>query len=49
MVAVRYGGVINEIELFQDVRSFGSAEGCWRIFNFDMSGRAPPVVRLPRS
>ena len=47
MVAVRVAGVVNEIELFQDVRSFGSAEGCWRIFNFDMSGRAPPVVRLP--
>ena len=47
MVAVRSKGAVNEIELFQDVRSFGSSEGCWRTFNFEMSHRAPTVVRLP--
>ena len=47
MVAVRAEGDVDEIALFQDMRSFGSAEGCWRTFDFEMSGRAPPIVRLP--
>ena len=47
MVALRTMGDVDEIALFQDVRSFGSAEGCWRTFDFEMSGRAPPIVRLP--
>lgn len=47
MVATREPGDVNEIELFQDMRSFGASEGCWRTFDFEMYGRAPPVVRLP--
>jgi hypothetical protein len=49
MVATRVpsDGEVNEILLFQDVRSFGSSEGCWRTFNFGMYGRSPPVARLP--
>lgn len=49
MVAVREssGETDNEILLFQDVRSFGSSEGCWRTFNFAMYGRSPTVQRLP--
>ena len=48
MVALRAEGEdVDEINMFHDMRSFGSAEGCWRTFDFAMSGRAPPVVRLP--
>tara|TARA_B110001452_G_scaffold118768_1_gene98544 strand:+ start:1079 stop:4696 length:3618 start_codon:yes stop_codon:yes gene_type:complete len=36
----------NEIELFHNMRSFGSAEACWRTFAFDMSDRAPAVERM---
>ena len=47
MMAVREPGTdSNEIELFQDFRSIGSAEGCWRTFDFDMYDRAPVVKRL---
>ena len=47
MMAVREPGAgTNEIELYQDMRSIGSAEGCWRTFDFDMYDRAPVVKRL---
>lgn len=47
MVAVREStDGVNEIELYQDMRSIGSAEGCWRTFSFDMYDREPTVVRL---
>lgn len=49
MVAVREAtdAPENEIALFQDMRSFGSSEACWRTFNFAMYGRSPTVQRLP--
>ena len=47
MVAVRErADDVNEIEMYQDMRSIGSAEGCWRTFNFDMYSRSPVVARL---
>ena len=47
MVATLASGEdVNEIQLFQDLRSFGASEGCWRTFDFKMYDRAPPVVRL---
>lgn len=47
MMAVREPGAdTNEIDLYQDFRSIGSAEGCWRTFDFDMYDRKPVVVRL---
>ena len=38
---------VNEIELYQDFRSIGSSEGCWRTFDFAMYSRYPTVERLP--
>ena len=37
----------NEVTDYQDARSIGASEGCWRTFNFSMYGRSPPVTRLP--
>ena len=37
----------NEVKEFEDLRSFGAAEACWRIFEFEMSDRYPSVKRLP--
>ena len=39
-------GALDEIKLYQDVRSLGSSEGCWRTFNFAMYSRNPPVHAL---
>lgn len=47
MVAVKDDSVdVNEIELYQDMRSIGASEGCWRTFSFDMYDRSPFVERL---
>ena len=47
MVAVTEANVdVNEIELYQDMRSIGASEGCWRTFSFDMYDRSPFVERL---
>ena len=37
----------DEVTTYQDMRSFGSAEACWRLLNFSLFGTAPNVVRLP--
>lgn len=37
---------VNEIQQYQDLRSMGSSEGCWRTFNFAMYSRSPPVHAL---
>ena len=40
MVAVTEANVdVNEIELYQDMRSIGASEGCWHTFSFDMYDR----------
>ena len=44
---VQQPAAVNEIELYQDFRSIGSAEGCWRTFDFAMYSRYPSVERLP--
>ena len=36
----------NEIDRYRDMRSLGSAEGCWRTFNFGLYTRSPPVHAL---
>ena len=36
----------NEVKEFQDMRSIGSCEACWRLFEFEMSDRFPSVKRL---
>ena len=47
MVALHTAGdALNEIALYRDMRSMGSAEGCWRTFNFAMYSRSPPVHAL---
>ena len=38
--------VRNEISEYQDMRSIGSSEACWRIFGFDMRSRKPSVIGL---
>ena len=37
----------NEISEYQDLRSIGASEACWRLFNFPISSRSPPVIALP--
>lgn len=37
----------DEIKDFQNARYIGPCEACWRIFEFDLLGRSPAVVRLP--
>lgn len=36
----------NEITEYQDLRSIGASEACWRLFEFDMSDRSPAVQPL---
>ncbi len=36
----------NEVAYFQDYRSCGSCEPCWRVFGFDLAEIAPPVMAL---
>ena len=36
----------NEIEAFQDLRSIGASEACWRLLDMPMSQRLPNVVAL---
>ena len=36
----------DEIAEFQDLRSIGASEACWRLFQFDMSSRSPAVQAL---
>lgn len=38
---------VSEIDNYQNFRSIGSAEGCWRMFAFGMYSRYPSIVRLP--
>ena len=38
---------IDEIQRYQDARCIGSAEACWRLFEFDLFDRSPPVYALP--
>ena len=47
MAAVAPEKSLDEIELYQDFRSIGASEGCWRTFDFPMYGRNPAVERLP--
>ena len=37
----------DEIKVYEDMRYFGAAEACWRLFAFDMYTMKPPVKRLP--
>jgi hypothetical protein len=39
--------VRDEVSEFQDLRSVGASEACWRILGFPMSDRNPAVVSLP--
>ena len=36
----------DEVAAFQDLRSIGASEACWRLFGFEMSDRSPAVVAL---
>ena len=36
----------HELEMYEDLRSIGSAEGCWKTFEFPMYSRYPAVERL---
>ena len=36
----------DEVTDYQDARSIGSSEACWRTFNYDLSEASPPVERL---
>ena len=36
----------DEVSEFENLRSFGAVEGCWRTFNFALQDRSPPVIRL---
>ena len=36
----------DEIGDYQDLRSIGASEACWRLFQFDMSSRSPAVEPL---
>jgi ATP-dependent DNA helicase PIF1 len=38
---------VDEITQYQDYRSIGSSEGCWRTFGFAMYDRYPSVEQLP--
>ena len=40
------GGELDEIGLYQDMRSLGSSEACWRTFGFSLYSRFPPVQTL---
>ena len=33
--------------MYEDMRYFGAAEACWRLFSFSLFERQPPVHRLP--
>ena len=37
---------LNEIAEYQDLRSIGSSEACWRLYEFAMSDRSPAVQAL---
>jgi hypothetical protein len=45
------GDARNEIDEYQDMRSIGASEACWRLFEFEMGDRHPAVqvlqVHLP--
>lgn len=51
MASLDYEGdpppLIDEIQRFQDARCIGSAEACWRLFEFDLFDRSPPCYALP--
>ena len=36
----------DEVEMYQDLRSLGCSESCWKTFDFPMYSRHPSVVRL---
>jgi hypothetical protein len=36
----------NEIEDFEDLRSIGASEACWRLFSFETNGIHPNVQAL---
>ena len=37
----------NEISEYQDLRSIGASEACWRLFDFPISSLSPPVISFP--
>ena len=39
-------GIKDEIEEFVDLRSIGSSEACWHIFNFNIAKKFPDVIAL---
>ena len=39
-------GIKDEIEEFVDLRSIGSSEACWHIFNFNIAKKFPAVIAL---
>ena len=38
---------IDEITEYEDLRSIGASEACWRIFSFDLGYQRPHVLSLP--
>jgi hypothetical protein len=42
----RAPGEVNEIDDYQDMRSIGASEACWRMLEFDMGSRYPAVQML---
>lgn len=39
--------VHDEIKNYQDMRCIGACEACWRLYEFDLYSRSPPVKSLP--
>ena len=39
--------VVDEIQEYQDLRSIGASEACWRIFGFELGYQRPHVLALP--
>ena len=38
---------VDEIQEYQDLRSIGASEACWRIFGFELGYQRPHVLALP--
>lgn len=46
MTAIQREGDIDEIKQYQDLRSIGSSEACWKLFSFSNFDRHPAVYAL---
>jgi hypothetical protein len=50
MVRIDADGIttgVDGISNYQDMRCIGASEACWRLSEFDMYDRSPPVKSLP--